>query len=54
MEKLDHQGKPIITAKQRKATASTPIASIDLSETNAKLIANIVHKYNLVSRFYIY
>lgn len=49
MEKLDNTGKPILTSKtQRIDVASSPIASIDLSETNVKLISNLVTKYNQV------
>jgi len=50
MEKLDHSGKPLIVSnKQRIEVASSPIASIDLSEQNVKLISNLVQKYNQVS-----
>jgi len=50
MEKLDHLGKPLIVSnKQRIDVASSPIASIDLSEQNVKLISNLVQKYIQVS-----
>jgi len=50
MEKLDHSGKPLIVSnKQRIDVASSPIASIDLSEQNVRLISNLVQKYNQVS-----
>lgn len=54
MEKLDHTGKPILTSKtQRIDVASTPIASINLSEKNVKLISNLVQKYNQVRYIFI-
>lgn len=47
MEKLDHSGKPLIVSKkQRKDVASSPIASIDLSDQNVKLISSLIQKYN--------
>ncbi|XP_022175512.1 putative ATP-dependent RNA helicase DHX30 isoform X2 [Myzus persicae] len=47
MEKLDHSGKPLIVSnKQRIDVASSPIASIDLSEQNVKQISSLVQKYN--------
>ncbi|XP_025196518.1 putative ATP-dependent RNA helicase DHX30 [Melanaphis sacchari] len=47
MEKLDHSGKPLIVSnKQRIDVATSPIASIDLSEQNVKLISSLVQKYN--------
>lgn len=52
MEKLDHSGKPLIVSnKQRIDVATSPIASIDLSEPNVKLISSLVQKYNQVSCF---
>ncbi|KAL4119170.1 hypothetical protein QTP88_012015 [Uroleucon formosanum] len=46
MEKLDHSGKPLIVSnKQRVDVASSPIASIDLSEQNVKQISSLVRKY---------
>jgi len=52
MEKLDHSGKPlIVSSKQRIDVATSPIASIDLSEQNVKLISSLVQKYNQVSCF---
>lgn len=52
MEKLDHSGKPLIVSnKQRIDVATSPIASIDLSEQNVKLISSLVQKYNQVSCF---
>jgi len=54
MEKLDHSGKPLIVSnKQRIDVASSPIASIDVSEQNVKLISNLVQKYNQVSHILI-
>lgn len=53
MEKLDNLGKPILTSKtQRLDVASSPIASIDLSEKNVKLISNLLRKYNEVGWFF--
>lgn len=50
MEKLDNFGKPILTSKkQRIDIAYSPIASINLSESNIKQITSLVHKYNQVS-----
>lgn len=50
MEKLDHSGKPLIVSnKQRIDVASSPIASIDLSEQNVKQISSLVQKYNQVN-----
>ncbi|XP_060842325.1 ATP-dependent RNA helicase DHX30-like [Rhopalosiphum padi] len=47
MEKLDHSGKPLIVSnKQRIDVATSPIASIDLSEQSVKLISSLVKKYN--------
>lgn len=54
MEKLDHSGKPLLVSnKQRIDIASSPIASIDVSEQNVKLISNLVQKYNQVSHILI-
>jgi len=54
MEKLDHSGKPlIISSKQRIDVASSPIASIDLSEQNVKQISSLVQKYTQVSHILI-
>jgi len=54
MEKLDHSGKPLLVSnKQRIDVASTPIASIDVSEQNVKLISNLVQKYNQVSHILV-
>jgi len=52
MEKLDHSGKPLIVSnKQRIDVATSPIASIDLSEQSVKLISSLVKKYNQVRYF---
>jgi len=49
MEKLDHSGKPLLVSnKQRIDVASSPIASIDLSEQNVKQITSLVQKYTQV------
>lgn len=54
MEKLDHSGKPLIVSnKQRVDVASSPIASIDLSEQNVKQISSLVRKYIQVSHIFI-
>jgi len=54
MEKLDHSGKPLIVSnKQRVDVASSPIASIDLSEQNVKQISDLVRKYIQVSHIFI-
>lgn len=49
MEKLDHTGKPVLVSKKQQiAVATSPIASIDLSEKHVKLISDLVQKYNQV------
>lgn len=50
MKKLDHTGKAVlISKKQQIDIAASPVASIDLSENNVKLISNLVQMYNQVN-----
>jgi len=49
IQKLDNTGKPILASKtQCIDVASSPIASINLSEQSVKLISNLIQKYNQV------
>lgn len=49
IKKLDHTGKAVlISKKQQIDVAASPVASIDLSENNVKLISNLVQMYNRV------
>lgn len=55
MEKLDHLGKPILVSKkQRLDIASSPIASIDLRQTDVKLISDLIQKYNQVGKILLF